>query len=168
MKKILILILTLQFTACSSTAEPPESVTATEGKATVTLMNPRDFSDLKTGNLGTQSGFEESVATKLAEALDKHFENKDITIDVKFTNIDLAGETRFNAQEIRIMKDLYIPSMKFDYVIKDLNGNITKSDTADIKDMGYLDKRLFGREASSMIGYDIRMLLEYFEESSKP
>ncbi|WP_068544722.1 DUF3016 domain-containing protein [Thalassotalea crassostreae] len=168
MKKILILILTIQFAACSSTDELPKSVSATEGKATVTLVNPREFTDLRPGNLNTYSSFEQSVASKIAEALNKNFKDKGISIDIEFTDIDLAGETRFNNEEIRVLKDLYIPSMEFDYVIKDLEGNITVSDSADIKDMGYLDRRLFGREANSLIGYDIRMLIEYFDEVLKP
>lgn len=164
MKKLLTITLAMLLASCSSTIVEPETVSATDGLATVTLINPRDFSDIDTSNFGIQSDFEQSVAKKLAEALADHFKETDVTIDITFTNIDLAGETRYNMQEIRVLKDLYIPRMSFEYVIKDIAGNIMLADTVDIKDMGYLSKRLFGMEANDLIGYDKRMLIEYFEK----
>lgn len=164
MKKLLTLILAMLLASCSSSIVAPETVSATDGLVTVTLINPRDFSDIDTGNFGIQSDFEQSVAQALAEALAEHFKETDVTIDITFTNIDLAGETRYNMQEIRVLKDLYIPRMSFEYVIKDVAGNVMLADTVDIKDMGYLSNRLFGREANDLIGYDKRMLIEYFEK----
>ncbi|KGJ89265.1 DUF3016 domain-containing protein [Thalassotalea sp. ND16A] len=164
MKKLLTLTLVALLASCSSTIVEPETVSATDGLATVTLIKPRDFSDIDPGNFGIQSDFEQNVANKLAEALADHFKETDVTIDITFTDIDLAGETRFNMQEIRVLKDLYIPRMSFEYVIKDVAGNVTLADTVDIKDMSYLSHRLFGREANELIGYDTRMLIEYFEK----
>ena len=164
MKKLLTITLAMLLASCSSTIVEPETVSATDGLATVTLINPRNFSDIDTGNFGIQSDFEQSVAKKLAEALADYFKETDVTIDITFTNIDLAGETRYNMQEIRVLKDLYIPRMSFEYVIKDIAGNIMLADTVDIKDMSYLSKRLFGMEANNLIGYDKRMLIEYFEK----
>ena len=164
MKKLLTLILAMLLASCSSTIVEPKNVSATDGLATVTLINPHDFTDIDTGNFGIQSDFEQSVAETLAEALADHFKATDVTIDITFTNIDLAGETRYNMQEIRVLKDLYIPRMSFEYVIKDVAGNVMLADTVDIKDMGYLSKTLFGREANDLIGYDTRMLIEYFEK----
>ncbi|WP_019025683.1 DUF3016 domain-containing protein [Colwellia piezophila] len=164
MKKLLTLTLVMLLASCSNTIVKPETVAATDGLATVTLIKPRDFTDINAGNFGIQSNFEQSVAKKLAEALADHFKAADVTIDITFTDIDLAGETRFNTHEIRILKDLYIPRMSFGYVIKDIAGKVILADTVEIKDMGYLSKRLFGMEAKSLIGYDTRMLIEYFEK----
>lgn len=164
MKKLLTIILAMVLASCSNTTVEPKTVSATDGLATVNLVNPHDFSDIETGNLSIQSDFEQSVADKLAEALADHFKESGMTIDITFSDIDLAGETRFNTQEIRILKDVYIPRMSFEYVIKDAAGNVKLADKVDIKDMGYLSKRLVGREANDSIGYDTRMLIEYFEE----
>ncbi|NMP15175.1 DUF3016 domain-containing protein [Thalassotalea sp. Y01] len=164
MHKLLTLMVAVLLASCSNTTEKPSSVSATDRSATVTLLNPSDFNDIDTGNIGIQSDFEQRVADKLAEALADHFDGKDVTIDIKFTNIDLAGETRFNMQEIRILKDVYIPKMSFEYVIKDSSGKVVREESADIKDMGYLSRTLFGRAADEMIGYDKRMLVEYFEK----
>ncbi len=164
MKKLLTLTLAMLLASCVGTIEKPEKVSATDGLATVTLIKPRDFSDINTGNFGKQSTFEQSVANKLAEALAEHFKEIDVTIDITFTDIDLAGETRFNTQEIRVLKDLYIPRMSFEFVIKDLADNVMLADTVDLKGMGYLTNRLFGREADELIAYDTRMLIEYFKK----
>ncbi|MCJ8320772.1 MAG: DUF3016 domain-containing protein [Colwellia sp.] len=168
MKKLLtltlVLALAMLLASCVGTIEKPEKVSATDGIANVTLIKPRDFSDIQAGNFGIQSNFEQSVAKKLAEALADHFKEADVTIDIIFTDIDLAGETRFNTQEIRVLKDLYIPRMSFEYVIKDKAGDVMLADTVEIKDMGYLSRSLFGMEANALIGYDKRMLIEYFEK----
>ena len=164
MKKLLTIALVMLIASCSSTIIKPETVSATDGLATVTLIKPRDFSDIKTGNFGTQSNFEQSVAKKLAEALADHFKDTDVTIEITFTDIDLAGETRFNTHEIRVLKDIDIPRMSFEYVIKDIAGNVMLADTVEIKDMGYLTRSLSGMKANDLIGYDTRMLIEYFEK----
>ena len=164
MNKLLTIALAMLLASCSSAIVAPETVSATDGLATVTLIKPRDFTDLDTGNFGIQSNFEQRVAKELAEVLADHFKETEITIDIIFTNIDLAGETRYNMREIRVLKDLYIPRMSFEYEIKDVAGNVMLADTVNIKDMGYLTKRLFGREANDLLGYDKRMLIEYFKK----
>jgi hypothetical protein len=164
MKKLLILTLTMLLASCSSNSVKPETVSATNGLASVTLIKPNDFTDIDTGNLGVQSNFEQRVAKELAEALADHFKESDLTIDIIFTDIDLAGETRFNMREIRVLKDLYIPRMSFEYEIKDISGAVKLADTVNIKDMNYLGKRLFGLKANDLLGYDKRMLIEYFDK----
>ena len=164
MKKLLTLTLTMILASCSSNIVKPETVSATDGLATVTLIKPSDFTDINTGTFGIQSNFEQRVAKELAEALADHFKETEVTIDIIFTHIDLAGETRFNMREIRVLKDLYIPRMSFEYEIKDVAGNIMLADTVEIKDMNYLSKRLFGRDANDLLGYDKRMLIAYFEK----
>ncbi len=161
MKKLLTLVMLL--TSCSSNIEKPETVSVTDGLVTVPLIKPHNFTDIDSGNFGGQSKFEQRVAKELAEALADRFKETDLTIDIKFTNIDLAGETRFNMREIRVLKDLYIPHMSFEYEIKDISGAVKLADTVDIKDMGYLTKRLFGLKANDSLGYDKRMLIKYFE-----
>ncbi|WNC67942.1 DUF3016 domain-containing protein [Thalassotalea nanhaiensis] len=167
MKTLITIILAMLLASCSNTTVEPKTVSATAGSATIKLVNPHDFSDIDTGNIGIQSNFEQNVADKLAEALDDHFKESGMSIDITFSDIDLAGETKFNTQEIRILKDLYIPRMSFEYVIKDAAGKLILSDTAVIKDMGYLSRRLTGLDANDSLGYDIRMLIEYFEKALK-
>ena len=162
MKKLLTLTLAMLLASCSSNIIKPETVSATDGLATVTLIKPHNFTDIDTGNFGIQSKFEQRVAKELAEALAGHFKETDLTIDIKFTDIDLAGETRYNMREIRVIKDIYIPRMSFEYEIKDTSGVVKLADTVDIKDMNFLSKRLFGLKANDLIGYDKRMLIEYF------
>jgi phenylpyruvate tautomerase PptA (4-oxalocrotonate tautomerase family) len=164
MKKLLTLTLVMILASCSSNIVKPETVSATDGQATVTLIKPHNFTDIDTGNFGVQSNFEQRVAKDLAEALADHFKETDLTIDIIFSDIDLAGETRYNMREIRILKDLYIPRMSFEYEIKDTSGVVKLADTVDIKDMNYLGKRLFGIKSNDLLGYDKRMLIEYFKK----
>ncbi len=164
MKKLFTLTLVMVLASCSSNIVKPETVSATDGLATVTLIKPHNFTDIDTGNFGIQSNFEQRVAKELAEALADHFKATDLTIDIIFTDIDLAGETRYNMREIRVLKDLYIPRMSLEYEIKDTSGVVKLADTVDIKDMNYLGKRLFGIKANDLLGYDKRMLIEYFKK----
>ncbi|TLU65088.1 DUF3016 domain-containing protein [Thalassotalea litorea] len=164
MNKLLMAILAILLVSCSSTEQAPKNVTVTDRNVTVTLLNTADFSDIDAGNTMVQSKFEDSVAKSLAEALADSVEERNVTIELKFSDIDLAGETRFNAQEIRVLKDSYIPRMEFEYEIKDAAGSVVKTETANIKDMGYLSRTLFGLEANESFGYDRRLLVEYFKE----
>jgi len=164
MKKLLTLALAMALTSCSNNIVKPETVSATDEVATVTLIKPHNFTDIETGNFGIQSNFEQRVAKELAEALADHFKETDLIIDIKFTDIDLAGETRYNMREIRVLKDIYIPRMSFEYEIKDTSGAVKLADAVDIKDMNYLGKRLFGIKANDLLGYEKRMLIEYFKK----
>jgi len=164
MKEILTLAAMMALISCSNTMVKPETVSATDEVATVTLINPHNFTDIDTGNFGVQSNFEQRVAKELAEALADHFKETDLIIDIMFTDIDLAGETRYNMREIRVLKNVYIPRMSFEYEIKDKSGVVKLADTVDIKDMSYLDKRLFGIKANDLFRYEKRMLIEYFNK----
>jgi len=164
MKKLLPLTLVMILASCSSNVVKPETVSATDGQATVTLIKPHKFTDIETGNFGVQSNFEQRIAKELAEVLSDYFKETNLTIDIIFTDIDLAGETRYNMREIRVIKDIYIPRMSFEYEIKDTSGVVKLADTVDIKDMNFLGKRLFGLKANDLIGYDKRMLIEYFKK----
>jgi len=164
MKKLFIFALVMSLSSCSNNIVKPETVSATDEVATVTLIKPHNFADLDTGNFGVQSNFDQRVAKELAEALSDHFKETDLIIDITFTNIDLAGSTRHNMQEIRVLRDIHIPRMSFEYEIKDTSGFVKLADTVDIKDMNYLGKRLFGLKANDLLGYDKRMLIEYFKK----
>ena len=167
MKNLLILTLFLLTASCASTKETQKDVIANDGVATVILQKTGEFSDIKAGNLSTQPNFEQSVANKLAEELDDKFKGTGLTVEVTFTNIDLAGETRFNSQEIRILQDIYIPQMSFEFVLKSSEGKVVHKDTADLKGMGYLTKGVSLRESHNFIGYDTRMLTDYFDKVLK-
>ena len=60
----------------------------------------------------------------------------------RFIDIDLAGDiepsTRANMMDVRVIKDLYPPRLKFAYQLKDSQGNTIKTGEENIRDIGFL------------------------------
>jgi len=63
-------------------------------------------------------------------------------LELRFTDIDLAGDYEPwrgpDFDDIRIMKDIYIPRMKIDYRLLDASGAVLRSGSDRISDMSYL------------------------------
>lgn len=63
-------------------------------------------------------------------------------LELRFTDIDLAGDYEPwrgpDFDDIRIMKDIYIPRMKIDYKLLDASGAVIRSGSERISDMSYL------------------------------
>ncbi|NOU53184.1 DUF3016 domain-containing protein [Pseudoalteromonas sp. JBTF-M23] len=99
--------------------------------------------------------FEKHVA-KLAEKLPDGYK-----LDVTFNDIDLAGEARFNMDNIRVVKDIYFPRLDISYRLVDNKGQQVIEATEELKDMSFLDRIKSGREGS--LYYEKRLLDQWFE-----
>ena len=88
-------------------------------------------------------------------------------LDENVNDIDLAGDVTFGAgREMRIVKPIYFPKMKFSYALTDANSKIVDKGEADLKDMGFMDRIHIGREEEFM--YEKRMIKEWFDKEIKP
>lgn len=114
--------------------------------ATVEIVwqEPENFRDIRAGNQSPVR-FEERVIKALTgffeEAAAKHLPS-DQSLHLTITDVDLAGDVEYFfldfAQGIRVMRDVYFPSIDFSYELKDASGAVIKSGEENIKDMGYL------------------------------
>jgi hypothetical protein len=93
-------------------------------------------------------------------------------LELRFTNIDLAGDYEPwrgpDFDDIRIMKDIYIPRMTVEYKLLDASGAVIRSGSERISDMSYLmSARLI--PDNDPLRYDKNMLTDWVRrEFRKP
>ncbi|MEO9510458.1 MAG: DUF3016 domain-containing protein [Nonlabens ulvanivorans] len=138
--------------------------TVLAGEAEITWTDPDKYTDVRSGNENRQrfkdrifKGFEKHFA-KLTEQLP---EGKLLKVNV--TNVDLAGDVRFSSmQDVRIVKDIYIPRFVFSYELLDADKTVAASGDVDLKDMGFMTS---SSRASGELYYEKRMLNKWFKNT---
>lgn len=143
----------------------------------INWKDPESYTDVRPSN-ESRSGFQkrtfaalEKTFVTLAEALP---DGQKLTITV--TNLDLAGEVwpssfvglgQSAASDVRLIKRIDIPRMKFSYTLTDANGAELKSADVSIKDMGFMDgiNRHFN---SDPLRYEKAMIEDWFGDELAP
>jgi hypothetical protein len=86
------------------------------------------------------------------------------TLDVTINDVKLAGNFEPwrgpNAQDIRIMKDIYPPSMDVHYKLIGANGAVIRETDAKLRDLNYLQHDLTPTD-SDPLRYDKRMINDW-------
>lgn len=151
---------------------PMRALAADELRATVTFEHPEKFTDVKDSISGTDKGRDhylkqirqlvEEQAAALLPAGQK--------LAITFTDIDLAGDylpAMPSNQDIRVMKDVYPPRMKFTYSITDEAGAVVKEGQESLSDMNYLNAvGMIGR--SDPLYHDKTLLRDWLRRELKP
>lgn len=140
-------------------------------KVKVNWFEPENYTDVRAANGGNKR-FRKAVFAQL----EKHFEKtaqkmlpEGITLNIKVTNVNLAGDVRYNfglSQEIRLVKPIYWPQIDFEYQVLE-KGNVIKSDTVKLRDMAFMDRvRVSSRNDSYR--YEKALISEWFSDDIKP
>lgn len=141
----------------------------------VTWQDYRDFTDVKPANQSRKK-FAEHTFKQLSKYLDKLA--KDLPeghkLQINVTDLDLAGHVLpasfagigSVSNDIRIIKQVHIPRIAFEYELVDASGAVVKTDTVKLKDMNFIERhnRLFRNEA---LRYEKNMLKHWFESTLK-
>ena len=132
--------------------------------------HPENFTDVKDSSPPTERGRDEILGQirdyLVAQAASLLPDGDRLTIT--FSDIDLAGDfepgrgPRFN--EVRIVKDIYPPAMRFTYSVTDAAGRVVKSGTENLRDLDFqmgvvLDTNDSLRYEKHMLGDWIRRTL---------
>lgn len=143
-------------------------IAAFAGEANVVFGNLKEFTDVRPGN-ETRGGYHKRVEKKFT----KHFQDlaqqlpDGYKLGVTVNDIDLAGDVRYGAtNELRVVKSIHFPRIKFSYMLTDKNGKMIDKGNANLKDMGFLDKIRRGREEEFM--HDKRLITDWFEKELMP
>lgn len=143
-------------------------LSAFAGEANVTYGKFSDFTDVRPAN-ETRGGYHKRVEKQLT----KHFQEmasqlpEGYKLGIKVNDIDLAGDVRFGgANELRIVKPIHFPKIKFSYALTDANGKIVDKGDADLKDMSFMDKIRRGRDEEFM--HEKRIITDWFENELLP
>lgn len=123
--------------------QPVRSAAADEARVTVKFVNPEKFTDIKDSFMGTEKG--RDYYLKELRALIEAQAGRELPagqkLAVTFTDIDLAGDylpSMSSGHDVRVMKDVYPPRLKFSYVVTDAAGAVVKEGQENLTDLNYL------------------------------
>ena len=136
-------------------------------EVSIVWQEPEKFQDIEAGNLMAQKRFQQEVIDELGryikEAADTYLPDS-YHLNITVTDVDLAGDvefffTRF-PEGVRIMHDLYFPSIAFTYELIDGKGGVRASGQ-EIGDMGF---QFAGSRdiTNAPFGYEKRMIDKWF------
>ena len=138
-----LLTLTAAFAAVGSIAHAAEADAKSEQRVTVTYQDPENFTDLKDGFYGTTKGmaaYQEEFAKNVQRSANR-FLPEGQTMEITFTDVDMAGEFEpwrgSQASDVRIVKSIYPPRLKFNYVVKDAAGATIKEGSERLTDLSF-------------------------------
>ncbi|CAM4077132.1 DUF3016 domain-containing protein [Pseudoalteromonas byunsanensis] len=134
------------------------------GEAQVTFKDFKDYRDVRPSN-EARGSYHKRVAHQLEKHLAKLAEKmpEGYKLSITFDDIDLAGDVRFNIDDIRVVKPIYFPRLDISYSLVDNSGQqlVSESDV-NLKDMGFMDRAKIGHEQT--LYYEKRLLSEWFSE----
>lgn len=159
----------LSFQVNAATVEKAETTSAVK----VNWLNPEKFSDIRPAT-GTRKVYQERVM----KAFDKIFGElteklpAGYSLDISVKDLDLAGDVnpmyRIDNTDIRVIKDIYFPRMKIDYVLFDQNKQpIRQESDVKIKDMGFMTSSHIGYQNREFV-YEHEMLKKWFNKVIMP
>lgn len=149
------------------------AASAAAGEVKVEYKDYKKFSDMKPANeprgsyeKRTMASFDKIFA-ELAKKLPEGY-----SWNVIVTDIDLAGDVNHmftqTGQQIRVIKDIFIPRINFSYTLLDQSKAIViEQQELKLKDMGFMTRTTSGR-ADRPFEYEKIMLERWFNETIKP
>lgn len=157
----------------SSQAVSQDEPMEEDSKLQIEFVKPSSFTDIRPSNQ-SRSKYQKHVF----ESLSSYFNELSRTLpegqilDVKVTNIDLAGDTNSPRiplssmmSDVRVMEDIYFPRLEFTYTLKNQAGEVLKTEEVDLKDMSYLNRAGFVRSSRDAFPYEHSMLIEWFQDT---
>ncbi len=109
----------------------------------INFDDPENFSDLEYEGYYSEDlleRFEKAVRDALKPEVSENLPKGD-QLQVTFLDIDLAGEYepwRINSTDVRIMRDIYPPRLKFEYRVRNADDEVVAQGTAQLTDLNYL------------------------------
>lgn len=145
---------------------------ALTAKPTVQIIfdHPENFTDVKDGFSPTDKGVQANLDI-IKDYLEQHaarYLSDGQTLTITFTNIDLAGDFEPQhgpeAQDVRVIKDIYPPRLDFSYKLVDANNAVLKEGQEKLRDLGF-QMRLNPINASEQFPYEKDMLNDWLHST---
>lgn len=108
----------------------------------VAFHEPKKFTDARSHFGGdTDDHYLDTLATHLKRIAPKHLA-PGMKLEVTFTDIDLAGDFvpgSIRHQDVRIIKDIYIPRQKLMFKVIDANGQVVAEGERRLSDLNFMN-----------------------------
>ena len=151
----------LALTSCATTPK-----VETPARVKVTYVEPEKFTDVKETWPGTDKE-RDSILEVLRDFIVERaaeFLPPGQKLELTFRDIDLAGDFEpwrgIRLGEIRIVKELYPPRMKFDYRILTTEGKLVREGQADLRDLSFMLRSYYSKQDSYR--FEKEMLDDWF------
>ena len=144
---------------------------ALAGQAKVTWESPEKYADVRAAEEHRQR-FQQRVFQQLEQEFQKLADTlpQSQTWQITVTNLDLAGEVRHqmlrNGRSVRVVKDLYYPSISFRYQLIDGN-QIIQEKTVKLRDLGFLHRAGRQQYSRQLVGDEAQMIRNWFAKNMK-
>lgn len=127
--------------------QPPGARTV--ARAEVVFFEPEKFTDVRDSLMGDykRTTYLDQIRDHLLEQA-KYFVPEGHKLTVTFSDIDMAGDfepwrgPRFD--DVRIVKDIYPPTVKLSFRLTDADGKVVKEGTRELRDLAFMMKITMG------------------------
>jgi hypothetical protein len=140
--------------------------TTSAATSEIKWTNPDDYRDIYSGEEHRKHFRERTFKT-----LEKHFSSlakqlpQGQMLKIEITDVDLAGDVQHGGtRQIRLVKEIYFPKMKFSYQVVDAANNELSAGQADLKDMTFMTG-INLRYRNDSLGYEKKMLDNWFKDT---
>jgi Protein of unknown function (DUF3016) len=142
--KTKIVVTALLLAAACAPAYPADSTTSAQAsRVEVTFVNPEEFTDVKDSHMASERD-RESILTLIKEYLVERGGKllpEGQTLAISISDIDMAGDFEpwrgLQFSDVRIVKEIYPPSVKLSYKLTDASGAVVKEGEARLRDLNY-------------------------------
>lgn len=142
-------------------------------RVNIKWIKPKSFTDVKNASFSSSK-----YRKHVFKQLEKHFDKLSQTLPlgqslvINVTDLDLAGRVEpggysgFSGglDDVRIMRTIDIPRIKFEYQLVDTAGKLIKSEQINLKDMNYLDTG-YSVKRNRPFAYEKKMLSKWFKKN---
>jgi hypothetical protein len=169
MKTKLLLIVAIGLSAVG--AMQAADAVKPSGQVTVSFIEPEKFTDVKDGYLDSDKSRDQVLSTLKAhiESLARNYVAEGQHLEVKVTNVDLAGEFEpwhgIEFDHIRILKDIYPPRMDLEFRLSSADGKTISEGKRHLQELGYL--MLSTLPTSDPLRYDKEMIRSWMRQEFK-
>lgn len=141
----------------------------TQSQIKVSWQTPEKFTDIRPSS-ESKKRYQQKVLTAFDNMWSKFAEDlpTGYQLSIVMTDVDLAGDVnpmyRANHSDIRVIKDIYIPRVKLDYVLTGpQQQEIARGTDVKIQDMGFMNSSTIG-SINREFHYEHEMLKKWFKK----
>ncbi len=154
---------------CQST--PGNAHPAAAGDITVNFKDPDKFTDVRERLGGGTSQYYLDVLSKHLKETVANRLTAGQMLTVTFTDIDLAGDflpgRRANMEDVRIIKDIYMPRMDLSFQLRDASGTVIREGERHLTDLNF-QQNLSPIDRTQPLFHDKQLLNRWVEQEFKP
>lgn len=139
-------------------------------ESSISWVDVEKYRDIKSSTQ-PQKKFEQRVFKQFEKYLNKLTQDlpDGQKLWLKVKDLDLAGEILpgysygiNDSKDLRVVKRIYYPQIKFSYHLSDTNGKVLKSGSVELKDVGFQNQLQTRSLSRDPLGYEKRMIKEWF------